>query len=345
MKIIVGVGIVPEILEQFRNFCQVIQIEPLKNSILSPALLEESIARHNPEVIIIEATPIDKRILQKALKLKMVICVRHNPANIDLEACRKRGIIVTNTPHRNANAVSEFTVALMLSLLRKVPEAYMRLKQGEFLSSEPYAIKRDADLQREDVIWSEPSMTSLPYFEFQGTELSGKVVGLIGCGGVGKILIQHLSSFKVKINVYDPYILDNSLPGSVSVVSCEELAATSDIITLHCKETPENIGMINNLFFETIKPGSYLINTSRGKLINRTALIHALDSGILAGAALDVFDYEPLSCDDPLLSMKNVICTPHIGGASMDVALHYSTKSLECLLAYNSSQNIPYRII
>lgn len=343
MTTLIGAEITPEFLTQFEEISSVRRIETPDSGVVTPETLIENVKRFDRDVIVIEETPINDYLLNEAGKLALIICIRGNPINIDLDACRRRGIIVTNAPHRNTSSVAEFTAALMFSMLRRIPEAYMRLRRGEFTSKRSYEECLRSSKNKTDVIWREPGMTVSPYLEFQGQELERKTVGIVGFGGIGVRVAALCRSLGMQIVIHDPYFTGNQ-PDYATFMSLNQLAGAADIITLHAKETPETIGMINDAFFRNVKRGSYIVNTGRGRLIERSALIHALQSGILAGAALDVFDYEPLKADDPIITMNSVICTPHIAGSSRDVLYHHSVKSWESLSAFAAGTEIPHRI-
>ena len=344
MITLIGAEIIPEFVAKFEDISSVRKIEVSGNGVVTQEILIDNVKCLDPDVIVIEETPVGESVLNEAKKLALIICIRGNPINIDLDACRRRGIIVTNAPHRNAASVAEFTVALMLSMLRRIPEAYMRLRQGEFTSRRSYEECLKSAENQTDVIWCEPEMAVSPYREFQGQGLERKTAGIVGFGGIGARVAALCRSLGMKIVIYDPYLTENQ-PDYATVMPLNQLAGAADIVSVHAKESAETVGMINSEFFKCLKRGSYIVNTGRGRLIERSALIHALQSGILAGAALDVFDYEPLSAADPILTMDGVICTPHIAGASKDVLYHHSVKSWESLSAFAKRENIPHRII
>ena len=344
MTAVVGAQIVASVLAEYRKVVDVVHIESPGEKTVSATNVKEYLRTYKPEILVVEATPVDSDLLSVDDNIKLIVCTRGNPVNIDLDACRERGIVVTNTPHRNANAVAEFTIALMVSLLRRIPEAYSRLRRGEFTAQHPYTVAREEKSDRSDVIWSEDGMKTIPYFEFQGLELAGKTLGVIGYGGIGRRVTEMARRFDMDVVVYDPFVADIHT-NEVTAVSLADLLSRADIVSLHAKETAETIGMVNDEFLAAMKEGAYLVNTSRGRLVDRDALIRALERGKPAGAALDVFDYEPLSADDPLLSMGQVVCTPHIGGASKDVVFHQSRKTLESITAFVANEEIPYRVV
>ena len=344
MDLLLGTRIVPEVLAEYDEYARVVTIDAPGEEIISTDTVGSHLQAHDPDVLVIEATPIDDEVLAKSGRLKLIMCTRGNPANIDLHACKRRGIAVTNTPHRNANAVAEFTIALILSVMRRIPEAYMRLRNGEFTSRLRFADARRTGEERSDVIWLEDGLDTMPYFEFQGYELARKTLGVVGFGGIGRLVADMANRLGMNIVASDPYV-SGEVPHHVRMISLGELIDVSDVVTLHAKESDNTIGMVNDEFLNGMKRGAFLINTGRGRLIDRDALITALGNGRLGGVALDVFDYEPLSVDDPLLTMDRVVCTPHIGGASKDVIFYQSRKTLESLAAFSRGESIPHRIV
>jgi D-3-phosphoglycerate dehydrogenase len=209
---------------------------------------------------------------------------------IDIQAAAARGIAVTNTPGMNSNAVAEVAIGLMIGVLRQLPSSQAAAKNGHRIV-------------------------------FNGPELTGKTVGLIGMGGVGRRLVQRLQGFDVSILVYDPYYVPRESEQQVfELAALETVLKSSDIVSLHTPLTPETHHMINAAALAQFKPGSYLINTARGGLVDEAALLNALRSGHLAGAGLDVFEQEPVDPNNELLALENVLGTTHLGANSFEAA-------------------------
>ena len=226
---------------------------------------------------------INKDVINKAKRLKVIARYGVGVDAVDLEAARAKGIVVTNTPGANSASVAELTVGLILSLARNIPQAIQATKSGS---------------------WP----------RLRGRSLVGKIIGLLGFGSIGKQVARKLSGFDCEMVAYDPSPdRETAEELSVSFVNLGELIKRSDFLSLHMPLTPETSGLVDAAFLSSMKYGSCLINTSRGEMVNETALFEALESGQLNGAALDVFAKQPPNPENPLLSHPKVLSTPHMG--------------------------------
>ena len=343
MNILILDEICDPVIQRFEAIASVTVIQPQNGGNHG---IEETIAlltAYQADILIVDATPVSAGVMEAAPWIKMVVCTRGNPVNVDSAYCKAHNIILTHAPGRNANAVAEFTIAMMINLLRNIPAAMERLKNRELClpgHCEDIALK---NRDKQDVIWRSGSLPVIPYFEFMGGEIFQKRLGLAGLGIVGRLVAEKAGALGMDVIAYDPYF-KGTLPPGVELAALDAVASRSDIISLHAKDTPETEGMINSAFWGRVKKGAYLLNTARGRLIDRKALLGALDSGVLAGAALDVYDYEPLAKDDPLIAHPRILCTPHIAGASKDVIVQHSLMAFQSVSAFISgSTGIPFR--
>ena len=263
------------------------------------------------EILVTHLAPLSATILDRLPALKFVAVSRGGPVNIDMAAARARGITVVNTPGRNASAVAEFTIGAILSQTRLITLGHDALRRGDWRG----------DLYRADRT---------------GRELSEMTVGLIGYGEVGRRVVKLLKAFGCRILVCDPYVQleAGDLRDGVIQVSLDALLAGADVVSLHPRVTAETAGMIGRAALAAMKPGSYLINTARGPLLDYAALYDALVSGHLRGAAIETFAIEPVPADWPLLQLDNVTLTPHIAGSSVKTVTYAAGLAAEEVRRY-----------
>ena len=234
--------------------------------------------------------------------------------NVDLDAARVHGVVVTNTPGANARSVAELAVLMMLSLLRPIGEANLQTKAGE---------------------WP----------RFKALSLEGKTVGLIGLGAIGKETARRLKGFDCRIMAFDIFHDEAfAAANQVEFVPLDDLIQRSDIISLHLPSIPETYNIVNAAFLRKMKSGSYLVNTARGELVDESALVSALESGHLNGVALDAFKQEPPESDNPLLVMDQVIVTPHMGAHSDSATNAMGWMSTRDCLAVLMGDEPKYRV-
>ena len=229
--------------------------------------------------------PITAEVLDRAPRLRVVANSAVGFNNIDVDACRARGIVVTNTPDVLTEATADLTWALILSAVRRLPQAERSLRAGEFHG------------------WG--------MWDYLGGDLQGATLGIFGMGRIGQAVAHRAPAFGMRVQ----YSSRSPVDVPYSRVNWETLLATSDVLSLHAPLTPETRHLLGRDALARMKPGSYLINTARGPLVDEAALVDALRDGPLAGAGLDVYEREP-EIHPGLLELPNVILLPHIGSAT-----------------------------
>jgi D-3-phosphoglycerate dehydrogenase len=251
-------------------------------------------------VLVRSKTKVTKEFLAGAPKLKLVIRGGVGLDNVDIEACREKGIEVKNTPRASSVAVAELTMALMLAVPNRLIEGHNSMKDGKWLKKE---LKR--------------------------TELYGKTLGLLGAGLIGTEVARRALAFGMKVVAYDHYIPNHALAELMD--EPEELYARADFISVHLPLTPETRGMLNRHAFDQMKNGVVIVNTARGKVIAEDDLVEALKSGRVAAYATDVYLSDPPDPKSPLLTAPNVILMPHVGGSSKENLLRIGENVVEIL--------------
>jgi len=257
---------------------------------------------------------IDRAALQAADRLKVIARYGVGFDNVDLQAAREKGIVVTNTPGANAVSVAELALAMMLALARQLPEAVQAVRQGNW-----------------------PRLS--------GVSLENKTVGILGLGAIGKQLARRLSGFDCHILAYDPYP-DQAFAAAnnITFTPLKEAVSQADFVSLHLPLLPETRGQVNAQFLALMKKGSFLINTSRGEAVDEAALYDALCSGHLRGAALDAFVTEPPDPQNPLLQLPQVIATPHLGAQTDGATSNMGWMATNDCLAVLRGEEPKYRV-
>jgi len=284
MKIVLAEKVSPATLAVFQAEpgWEVLTHDQLPNGL--PAALADADA-----LVVRSAVQADDALMEHAPKLRVIGRAGVGVDNIDAEAATRRGVVVMNTPGANAVAVAELTIGLMLALARKLPTANATMHAGK---------------------WEKKSL--------QGSELRGKTLGILGLGRIGLEVARRARAFGVEIIGSDPFVSAAvARENGIRLVAVEELFAGSDYLTLHVGLTPQTHGIVNAKTIAAMKKGVRIINCARGELIEDEALLRALTSGHVAGAALDVFTVEPPK-DSPFAALENVILTPHIAGSTAE---------------------------
>lgn len=276
--------------DQFREVIRKIETEGSAAFDLENQMKE---AMKNSDVIMVHLCPINREIIKSAKRLKYILTCRGGVENIDMKAAKECGIKVMNCPSHNAYAVAEYTIGLILSEMRNISRAYHAMKCG---------------------VWRESFPNS-----GQTIELRSAVIGIVGFGTIGRLVAERLKGFGTKILINDPFILDEEIKKKGYIpVTKEELVQTADVITIHGRIGKGEPPIIGREELEQMKPSAYLINTARAVAVDMEALYEALKERKIMGAAIDVFDTEPIPKTEPLLQLDNVTFTNHQGGATIE---------------------------
>lgn len=286
-------------------------IEQTPLRIYSAEQLADRIKVESADVVVVESDSVGGPVFD--LGLRAVASTRGDPNNVDIAGATAAGVPVLNTPGRNAEAVAEMTVALLLAVTRHLLPADSDVRSGN--------VFRDG---------------SIPYQRFRGREIAGLTAGLVGLGAVGRATQWRLSGLGLRVVAHDPYNPD-------AKHSLDDLLAEADVVSMHAPVTDATVGMVGAREFAAMRDGSVFLNTARAQLHDTEALVDALRDGKVAAAGLDHFVGEWLPTDHPLVSMPNVVLTPHIGGATWDTEARQAqmvADDLEALLRGASPTHI-----
>src|SRR5665213_2708392 len=318
MKIVVCDPISPKgiaLLQQRPEFQVVVLPKRLPEAELLP-IVADAVA-----LVVRSETKVTKNVIVAAPKLRVVGRAGVGVDNVDIEAATQHGTVVMNTPGGNTVTTAELTFAMILSLARKVPQAHATMVAGKW----------DRKL-------------------FQGVELAGKTLGVLGMGRIGTEVAKRAIAFGIRVIAYDPYLTEERAKaiGAELAASLDDVYLNSDFITVHMPVTKETKEMLNAAAFAKMKPGVKIVNCARGEIISENDLIAALESGKVAGAALDVFAVEPLAADHPFRKQPNLILTPHLGASTEEAQEKCGIEVAEVIAGYlltgevRNAVNLPY---
>ncbi|MFQ5875809.1 MAG: NAD(P)-dependent oxidoreductase, partial [Dehalococcoidia bacterium] len=271
MKALILAPFYPECIDELRAKIDVTYESWLDTKRLyAPEELAKRLNAEGVSILVTEGDFVLEEVFQQVGCLKFVGVCRNSTSQVDLDSATERGIVVVNTPGRNALAVAELVLGLMLSLARRITSSHNVVASGR---------------------WRDPLS---PYLELRGTELAGKTLGIVGLGSIGSMVAEKALAFGMRVIAHDPYISpDIKCPNDVSMVGLEELLSSSDFVSLHLPATPEAAGAIGREGLGLMKPTAYLINTSTPQAVDHDALAEALRNDRIAGAGLDVHEMGP----------------------------------------------------
>jgi len=277
---------------------------------MAPEELRAAIGAYDA-LVIRSNTKVTREVIDSAAKLAVIGRAGIGLDNVDVAAASKKGIVVMNTPGGNAVTTGEHAIAMMLSLARKIPQATASMKAGKWEKN-----------------------------KFMGHEFLNKTLGIVGIGRVGSIVADRAQGLKMRVLAYDPFIAPETAEKmGITLASLDEIFRTADFITVHTPMTKETKGLINAGAFAKMKPGVCIVNCARGGIVDEKDLYEALLSGRVAGAALDVFEEEPTK-NMALISLDNVICTPHLGASTDEAQINVAIAIAEQVTAYLTTGEI-----
>ncbi|MBI5561922.1 MAG: phosphoglycerate dehydrogenase [Deltaproteobacteria bacterium] len=257
-------------------------------------------------LVVRSATKVTAEIIEAAENLKVVGRAGTGVDNVDVTAATKKGIVVMNTPGGNTVTTAEHAIAMMLSLARKVPQATASMRRGE---------------------WEKK--------KYEGTEITGKTLGILGVGNIGSVVASRAQGLRMNVIAYDPFIsADAADKLGITLVSLDDLYRKSDFISIHVPLMNETKNLVNAAAFAKMKKGVKLINCARGGIVNEIDLAEAIKAKQVSGAALDVFEKEPASADNPLIAMEEVILTPHLGASTFEAQENVAIAVAEQIVDY-----------
>ena len=303
MKVMICDPISAKGIEQFQ------QQTDLETVVLSDRLGEDELLPLVGDVaamVVRSETKITESIMVAAPNLRVVGRAGVGVDNIDVDAATKRGIVVMNTPGGNTISTAELTFSMLMATARKIPQAHMSIKQGA---------------------WNRKA--------HKGVELYRKTLGILGLGRIGTEVARRAIAFGMRVLAYDPYLsLSRARALQVEMMELDEIFPVADFITVHMPMSDETRGMINTEAFQKMRPGVRILNCARGGIVNETDLIQAIDAGIVAGAAFDVYEKEPLPDDHPFREREEVVMTPHLGASTEEAQDNVGIEIAETITHY-----------
>ncbi|MDX2165417.1 MAG: phosphoglycerate dehydrogenase [Deltaproteobacteria bacterium] len=304
-RVLIADKLAPEGMAILRQAADAGQIQVDERVGMKPDELVKAVAEYDA-LAVRSASTVTAEVVAAARKLRVIGRAGIGVDNIDVEACTKRGIAVMNTPGGNNVTTAEHAISMMVSLARAIPQATASMKAGKWEKS-----------------------------KFTGSELSNKTLGIVGIGNIGKLVAERAQGLKMKVIAYDPFITEQKAREmGIELVTLDALLGRADFVSIHTPLLPETRNLIDAAALAKMKPTARLINCARGGIVDEMALAEALKNKKLAGAALDVFEQEPVPTDHPLLQLDNVICTPHLGAATAEAQVAVSVAIAEQLVDF-----------
>jgi D-3-phosphoglycerate dehydrogenase len=272
------------------------------------------------EALVVQGAPVTEKVLDASAVLRFVGCARGGPVNVDVDAVNSRGLPLVNTPGKNAEAVADQALAFLIMLARGFPRAQRFLDEGHQLKDNWEGSK------------------------FIGSDLRRHTLGLVGYGLIGRQVARRALAFGMTVVVYDPYVVVDADEAVAQVPTLDELLVGADFVSLHARATKDNANLFDTCTFAKMRAGSYFVNTARDTLVDEDALDAALESGHLAGAALDVVRQSAETGRHRLLRHSNVVMTPHIGGATHETLLQGAEMIADEICRFTAGEPLRYLV-
>lgn len=322
MRVLILAPFSPLALARLRESAKAVHESWLETRVLQdPEFLGARLEREGFDAVVVEGDFLFGETFDAAPGLRFAGICRAATNQVEVEAATERGVLVVNTPGRNATAVAELTIGLMFSLARRVPEAdrYVRGRK-----------------------WESPLD---PYTSLRGVELAGRTVGIVGLGAIGRQVAKLCRALAMHVLAYDPLVPgpDTESAGA-AWADLDNLIESSDFVTLHCPPSQDGTPMLDSARIDRMRPGAFLVNTASEALVDTKAVAAALRTGRLGGAAFDVFETTPVQPSHPLLELDNVVLTPHIGGATDETVERHSQMMVDDLLRF-AAGNRPINLV
>ncbi len=280
--------------------------------LIAPDTLAAELGAGHFAVLVVEADFVFEESIQATNDLRLIGVCRGSTNAIDIESATEMGVLVVNTPGRNAQAVAEHALGLMLAMARRIPAAHQYVKEGH---------------------WQNPME---PYVSLRGVELAGRTLGVVGMGAIGRRTAALGLAVGMSVLAHDPHV--SSGPDGVILTGLEELLTRADFVSVHVPLTPETEGLLNARMLALMRPSAYLVTCSDAAVIEQGPLVDALAARRIAGAALDVFETHPLAPESPLLELDNVLLSPHLGGATSETVERHSRMMADDILRFVNGQ-------
>ena len=294
---------------------QILRSSPGLTVDYKPGLSEDELAAAIVDydaLVIRSGSKVTAKVIDRAEKLRVIGRAGIGVDNVDVPAASRKGIVVMNTPTGNAITTAEHAISLLLSLARKIPQATASIKAGKWEKN-----------------------------KFEGREVAGKTLGIIGMGNIGRIVADRAKGLHLQVIAFDPVLTAEKASSlGIELVSVEQLFVRSDLITVHAPLTSETKNLLNRDAFARMKKGVLIVNAARGGIVNEADLEVALKEGRIGGAALDVFEQEPVKPDHPLLKLDNLIATPHLGASTAEAQDRVALEIAEQVAEYLTSGSI-----